>query len=340
MAGPIHNDRMTMDQGRPPGRAWACAHAFPLRGFNRRKTAKPRRISGRLRAAAKGAFFLIYVYAYAPIRDLVLACLGRSRTVVVYYHRVGGRGLLSRSLDDFQRDLRYLARRYECINFGELCQRLRSGRKFRRRSAVVTFDDGYMDNYTAAAPELISAGIPATFFVATGFIGTQRAFPHDARQGDAEPTRHPKLTWHELGEMQELGFEIGSHTVNHADLGQADESTARHEVRRSLEDLNHHLGERPRALSFPWGKPDNVSETSLVAAREAGYYAAAGTTFGSNGRGEEWPVLHRVDLGNGHLGRLAMRARLAGMDGERVKIARRRGAANAAWEVNHKGERR
>ena len=53
---------------------------------------------------------------------------------------------------------------------------LKQDRRLPSYSVVVTFDDGFENNYTAAFPVLQHYGIPATFYLSTGFIGTQRTF--------------------------------------------------------------------------------------------------------------------------------------------------------------------
>jgi peptidoglycan/xylan/chitin deacetylase (PgdA/CDA1 family) len=217
-----------------------------------------------------------------------------------------------------------LKKRYECISLSELCERLKDKRALRRRAVVITFDDGYRDNFTQAVPALESAGLTATFFVATGFIGTDREFPHDLRDSSAAGAHRPKLTWDDLRAMQASGFELGSHTVNHTNLARADEQTIEHEVFDSLTALNRQLGARPRAFSFPWGKPEDISERALEMVRLAGYYSAASAYGGANSRGANLFDIRRVDVGNGSLSRLALRARVAGLDPDyfRVKLGR------------------
>lgn len=289
-----------------------------------------------LRAWAKSLGFALYLYSgYVPLRDAILAALGRSRVVILYYHRIGPRDVLTRPAEEFRRDLADLKRRYECISLTELCERLRSGAPFRRRTVVVTFDDGYRDNFLEAVPLLQAAGIPATFFVATGFMGGERVFPHDApaAAGEALPgaatgEAHPKLTWEYLRAMEAAGFEIGSHTVEHTNMGRADAATIIWELTHSLATLDRELGARPRAFSFPWGKPGDCAPEAVQAARQAGYYAVLSAWGGANSRGSHRWDLRRVDAGNGYLGRLAFRARVAGMDPDalRWRWRARRGA--------------
>jgi peptidoglycan/xylan/chitin deacetylase (PgdA/CDA1 family) len=276
----------------------------------------------------EAAFWLYLNCGYVALRDALLSACGRSRAIVVYYHRVGGCDRLTKSRDAFRDDLAYLKRHYECITLAELCDRLCKGVPIRRRCAVVTFDDGYRDNFTQAMPELLAAGVPATFFVATGFISTSEVFPHDLRAAaqDYLPTsaaNFPKLTWDDLRAMEDGGLEIGSHTVHHTDLGAADEATVAAELTASLATIRRELADRPRAFSFPWGHPKNMSESALAAVKKAGYYAAASAFGGANTRGDDCFRLRRVDVGNGHLSRLAARAKMAGLDPDYGRLARK-----------------
>jgi peptidoglycan/xylan/chitin deacetylase (PgdA/CDA1 family) len=280
-------------------------------------------LRARLARFVKDAALFIYLYSgYVPLRDCLLALLGRSRVVVLCYHRVGPGDVLTKPPAEFRRELAYLKSHFECIGFAELCARLREDRPFRKRAAVITFDDGYRDNYTAAVPALREAGLTATFFVATGYIGTERVFPHD----EASPGRngahrlHPKLTWEDLRAMEAAGFEIGSHTVEHTDLGRADEATMERELCESLAALNRELGERPRAFAFPWGKPQNIPASSPGAIGQAGYYAAASAYGGANTRGRNLFNVRRSDAGNGQMSWLAVRARLAGFDPDYFRL--------------------
>jgi peptidoglycan/xylan/chitin deacetylase (PgdA/CDA1 family) len=295
------------------------------------RSASPRWLT--LRAAVwkgiKDVVFFIYLYSgYVALRDAILSTLGRSRAVVLSYHRVGGSDRLTKPRDAFRADLEYLRRRYECITLAELCDRFRRGVPITRRCVVITFDDGYRDNFAEATPELLAAGVPATFFVATGFIGTSRIFPHDARavaEGASEgpANRFAKLTWDDLRAMQSSGLEIGSHTVEHTDLGSADELTVTREITESQAALNRELGDRPRAFSFPWGKPKNITPVAIGAITAAGYYAAASAYGGANARGADCFRIRRVDVGNASMSRLATRARIAGFEPDFWRLRRR-----------------
>ena len=98
--------------------------------------------------------------------------------LVLGYHRIGRPGdgvhdrrLWSATAEDFGTQVRFLARHVEVVSGDELPDALRSRSG---RQVALTFDDGYRDNYETAYPVLRSHGVPAVFFVATGFLDRPR----------------------------------------------------------------------------------------------------------------------------------------------------------------------
>lgn len=114
-----------------------------------------------------------------PLARYVAGHFARWRGVVcLNYHRIGdgSRSLFDRQVysatrDGFDRQVRWLKRHFDVISPKDL----EGARALRRgRHVIVTFDDGYRDNYTDAFAVLKSHGVPATFFVAVGFIDEPR----------------------------------------------------------------------------------------------------------------------------------------------------------------------
>lgn len=106
--------------------------------------------------------------------SLLSLTVGRWNGLVVFnYHRLGDhshaqfdRALYSAGQEEFARQVQFLKRNYDVVRVGDLDQALRhSG-----RAVMITFDDGYRDNFDFALPVLIQENVPATFFITSGFI--------------------------------------------------------------------------------------------------------------------------------------------------------------------------
>lgn len=103
----------------------------------------------------------------------------RARLSILIYHRVlAAADALQPDIPDaalFRRHMRLLAREFRPLPLLEAAARLRDG-SLPARAVCVTFDDGYADNASVALPILQETGVPATFFVATGFLEGGRMF--------------------------------------------------------------------------------------------------------------------------------------------------------------------
>jgi len=101
------------------------------------------------------------------------------RAMVLIYHRVADLDSdpqrLSVTPDNFEKHMDVIARNYHPVTLAEMVNDLSKG-YVRERAVVVTFDDGYEDNYINARPILEKYGIPATIYVSSGYSGTRREF--------------------------------------------------------------------------------------------------------------------------------------------------------------------
>lgn len=85
--------------------------------------------------------------------------------------------LVSASTDQFRDQLKFISRNYNVVNFKSLRKHFEEGNKrFPEKALIITFDDGYIDNYEVAFPLLREFGLTATMFVTAGFIGRERLF--------------------------------------------------------------------------------------------------------------------------------------------------------------------
>jgi len=124
----------------------------------------------------------------------------RGRVVILTYHRVVSDqmvrdehiqpGMYVRK-ESFESHITYLRKRFHIVSLDELLVLWQTNRIESHRSyCVITFDDGWKDNYQFAFPVLMKYRIPATIFLATGFIGTARWFWPDQMMLLLEKGRH------------------------------------------------------------------------------------------------------------------------------------------------------
>ncbi len=220
-----------------------------------------------------------YAIALGAWRGGALA-LARPRITVLLYHRVSddARDNLTVGIAQFDRQMELLRRHCQVISLEQMLAQERPEASD-RPVVCVTFDDGYLDNYANAAPILLRHGAPATFFVSTGIVGTDRPFPHDVRRGAARP---PTMSWDQVQRMHDQGFAIGSHSVSHIDCAAAPESIVREELGESLAELQRRLGLADVYFAYPFGGRQHMTQQRLALVKEAGYAACLSAYGGSN----------------------------------------------------------
>lgn len=113
----------------------------------------------------------------------------RSEVRILAYHRVldsalpdgfqHDPGLISASREGFDRQIAFIKRRFHPISFTRLLDHLDNGTALPPRALLISFDDGYRDNYEIARPILVAHGLSAMFFVCTGHIGSGRPYAYD-----------------------------------------------------------------------------------------------------------------------------------------------------------------
>jgi peptidoglycan/xylan/chitin deacetylase (PgdA/CDA1 family) len=143
-------------------------------------------------------------------------------------------------------------------------------KKWQGRTAVITFDDGYVDNL-AACEELQKRGMRATWFIVSGSIGQPPRWPEDGRPAGR------LLNADELREMRENGMEVGSHTVSHTRMTGLDDMNLMRELAHSKATLEDLLGSPVDSFAYPYGDWD---ARCAEAVQQAGYSAACTTRTG------------------------------------------------------------
>ncbi|MGB9185686.1 MAG: polysaccharide deacetylase family protein [Solirubrobacteraceae bacterium] len=149
-----------------------------------------------------------------------------------------------------------------------------------QRTVAVTFDDAFLSVKTYAAPVLKALGVPATVFVPTDYVSRGAPLAWEGLDHwHSTPDAHEltPMSWDDLGELAEAGWEIGSHTRTHAHLTTLDEETLTTELGQSREECAARTGRLTTSVAYPYG---DVDERVVASARRTGYEAAAAL---------EWP---------------------------------------------------
>ena len=260
----------------PGGRTYRKPTLVQIAALNRKLTRdQPGRLAP-IRHLVKEMVFVGGIVLW----HLVLRWLVAPRIVVLLYHRVTdeSRDNLTVGIEQFDRQMAMLRRHCQIVSLEDLVAGKVVPAAF-TPVVCVTFDDGYLDNYLYAVPILLRHGIPASFFVSTGIVDTNRAFPHDVRRG------HPPLpvmTWDQLREMRDRGFTIGSHSVSHIDCVAEPEEIVKTELTQSLVDLRRELKLQDAIFAYPYGGRQNMTPQRLDLVRQAGYSACLSAYGGVN----------------------------------------------------------
>jgi peptidoglycan/xylan/chitin deacetylase (PgdA/CDA1 family) len=251
----------------------------------------------------------------------------RGRVLILMYHRVIPRGEADTTFVQpgmyvtpatFERHLQFLTNHFDVLSLAELLSKWDT-RQWNDavRYCVITFDDGWLDNYLHAYPLLHAYGVPATIFLPTDLIGTDEWLWSDRlgallrRRGQGTPDdwdaliEHAKtltddarasmlsgieaeaawpqlgqrrfVNWDEVRQMSRDGVSFASHTRTHVNLTRLAGVALEGELRGSLDVLREQHVNHVPVLAYPNG---DHTDAVVAAARAAGYSAAVTTRPG------------------------------------------------------------
>ncbi len=193
----------------------------------------------------------------------------RGRALIVAFHSVTvkpSKEALRCGVRDFDAYCRFFARHLPVCTMTELVERVQRGETLDGQLAI-PFDDGYADNAELAAPILARYRLPATFFVATAFIGSETQTPWDLKAG----VRSRWMTRQQVQALHAAGYEIGAHTQTHCDLGEVPEAFAAAEIAGARADILAWIGHAPRHFAIPYGRAFPTLPRISTIARELGF---------------------------------------------------------------------
>jgi peptidoglycan/xylan/chitin deacetylase (PgdA/CDA1 family) len=178
---------------------------------------------------------------------------------------------------------------YEVLGLQAGLEKFRRGNSVGTKLAVITFDDGFRDFYTAALPVLRQNNFGATVFLPTAFIGRERR----------DFKGRVCMTWDEVRESQKAEIEFGSHTVNHPKLYELGLPQIRVELIESRMTIESELGQPVRSFAYPYAFPsaDRAFEKVFVETlKETGYDCCVTTKIGLAAKNDDLFTLKRLPM--------------------------------------------
>jgi peptidoglycan/xylan/chitin deacetylase (PgdA/CDA1 family) len=166
------------------------------------------------------------------------------------------------------------SRGYQVISLEQLISFRNEKRLPPGRSVIITFDDGYQDNWEIAYRILRDHSFPATIFLVSQYVGKTNLWDLDG-----ELTERKLLSWENILEMAQNGISFGSHSRSHPRLTELSEEQLRNEIELSRSELQNELEEQIVTFAYPNGK---YNQKIVSVLKDSGFLASCSSDSGVN----------------------------------------------------------
>jgi len=183
--------------------------------------------------------------------------------------------------ENFTKQLEYIKKKgYAVITLDELVESIKNKKQLKRNKVVITFDDGYKNNFKYAYLVLKKFGYPATVFLISDYIGNDERF----------------LNWDQVRIMSKDNISFGAHTKTHFYLGVVeDEKVAFEEIAGSKKRIEQEIGMAVDYFCYPGGGFNQRIKEIL---KQAGYKGACATNRGFADFNSDVYELKRIKVNN------------------------------------------
>lgn len=173
---------------------------------------------------------------------------------------------------------------YQTVSFLQAVQGVGGVTEFPSKVVVITFDDGFEDNFLHAYPAMARYGFTGCFFVPSAFI---------ASGSNGHPPEERPMSWVQLQELLQAGHEIGAHSISHVKLTKLALDQMVQEVRGSKEMLEQVLQRPVDFFCYPSG---DYNEAVRDTVQTCGYFGACTVKPGANHPGMDRFALKRTEV--------------------------------------------
>ena len=218
-----------------------------------------------------------------------------SKIPILFYHKINypnpesTEQCLYVTPKDFEKQMNFLKKwNYMPVSIDDVVASTRREKKFPQRPVVITFDDGYLDNYTYAFPIMKNLGFTGTVFLTTDAVGKTIAFDESK-----EKVAEKFMSWEDAKKMQAFGFSFGSHSCTHKRMAKLTDEEAWDEITKSKQIIEENLSQPAKYFCYPYG---DYNENIRNFTAQAGYKGACTTKRGINHTPETIFELRRIPV--------------------------------------------
>ena len=213
----------------------------------------------------------------------------RPRIPIITYHSIDDSGsVVSTRPGVFRQQMSKLSDAgYRTITVGEFSDKVANGQWPAEKTVILTFDDGFENFLSEAAPVLQEHSFTATVYLVTDRCGQF----NDWSGNPQELPRSPLLSWRQIRDLSACGFEFGSHTVTHPDLTKLDPDTVDAELSRSKIAIEDEIGKEVTSFAYPFGRMTSAVRNAV----EFLYGSASSTNLGKVTDRSDFHSLERID---------------------------------------------
>ncbi len=251
-------------------------------------------------------------YIRAKMRNIVLSIMGTFAKPAPYVVILNGHMVDWHHDNDedgkrFAKLLAELKKYCDFVNIQDAVQLLLEGKQVERCTVAFTFDDGWRDCYMQIAPQLEKYGINAMFFINPNFVdagenGDEAYLENFTVNVTKSPGKHP-MTWNQIKDLQNRGFVIGAHTLDHYNINDDNIKELEHQIGDCRKVIEEKLGVPCEYFAFPFGRLEHANPLSIdIACKHYKYIFSQGDhkhffSYGGkviNRRHFEpfWPIKH------------------------------------------------
>ena len=209
---------------------------------------------------------------------------------------------VSVSLKVFSAQMKFLYdNNFNIIDLDDFLEIKKNKQQIPPKMIILTFDDGYANNYINAFPIISKYSFKAVISVITEYIDKNIPFPwlnKSLLEDEDDKKLKLPLSKKQLKTMNDYGITIASHTRSHRSFSRLDKRDVMKEIMESKKNLEDILGKKVKYFTYPYGSWGDYDKEDKGIVKSAGYEAALSTKVGTNNIESDIYELRRIPVYN------------------------------------------